>query len=912
MMDINAHTPMLQQYLRLKAEHPDRLLLYRMGDFYELFFADAVKAAKLLDITLTSRGESAGMKVPMAGVPYHALENYLAKLVQQGESAVICEQVGVAPQKGIMQRVVSRIVTPGTLSEAHLLEQHRDAHLMALFNDPSGKASAPLWGAAWMSLSAGTVVLSAVNEADLPDLFSRVQPSEILLPDRLREWWQAHESTLIRRNLQPKPVWRGVHDWQFDAERGLQAWCGHFGTLDLRAFGINLPANSPRKAMSPAPHAMLAASAALLHYAKTTQPQGLPHVLSMRVEATSQYLSMDAATRAHLELTQSVLPQGATLFSTINTTVSAAGARLLHHDLHHPFRDANLAELRLAAVATLIDAGDSLRTTLHEQLAELADIERIAARVGLQTVRPRELAALRQSLQALPRLQNQLKPLAEQGLIAEMLQAITHLGTLAESPRPLLESALLDEPPSQLRDGRCFRAGFNQALDALYDLDQNIDATLMTIAERERARTGIALLKVESNRIHGFYIEIPRGAHDKHVDKIPADYQRRQTLKTAERFITPELKTLETQAFSAQAEAAELEKTLYASLLQQLMPALFPLQQCARALALLDMLLGFARLIAEHQYVIPTFVDGQVLKLTAVRHPVVERSVPHFVANSVVMNAKRRSLIITGPNMGGKSTYMRSLAHAVILARIGCPVPAEDAVIGEIHHVFARMGASDDIAGGRSTFMVEMSETAHIVHHANHHALILLDEIGRGTSTFDGLSIASAVLKYLNDQAQALTLFSTHYHEITQLAQHRDGINNVHVAATLQQDGHEKSDDEKIFFLHQVQEGAGDDSYGIEVAKLAGLPPAIIKSARQTLKQLENDRQSLDHQPDLFALEVSAAEREPPPQSPPPPLPQATLDALMALQAQDMNALSPIDAWAQLAELQRLMLQQVG
>lgn len=883
MKDLSAHTPMMQQYLRLKADHPDRLVFYRMGDFYELFFEDALRASQLLDLTLTARGESAGAKIPMAGVPFHALDHYLAKLIERGESAVICEQVGSPNPKGLMERAVARIITPGTLTEGELLPSHRNNHLLAIYHPCLKEPTRAVHlGVAWMNLTMGVVVLSLIPLEELAEALSRIHPSEILVQDSFREYWQAREGALMRRSLH-RCIWQSLHDWQFSAERAFEQWRNHFGTNDLSAFGIK---SGKTNKISANEQALLGAAGALYHYAKTTQPQGLPHLQSMSVDSPSRYLSMDENTRFHLELTQSTTAKGPTLFSTINHCVTAGGGRLLHHSIHHPFRVPDCVELRHQATQALLSERCTAlqREGLRQQLKNFADIERLSARVALKSARPRELALLRDSLQALPNLVQTLMALPHEALLEEIREGLLAPQKLTPTPLSILQQTLMDEPSPMLREGRCIRPGFSAQLDDLYALDNNLEEILNDMAKRERAQTQINSLRIESNLVHGFYIEVAK----KDLAKVPSHYQRRQTLKNTERFTTAELKLLEGKSFAAQEQVAVLEKKYYEELLVALLPAIHALQLCAKALSLLDMLLSFAHLVAHKNYTIPQSVDSPVIRIVGGRHPMVENEMNAYVPNHAELSHARRTMIITGPNMGGKSTYMRSIALMVLLAKMGAPVPAQSAHIGDIHHIFARIGAGDDIAGGRSTFMVEMSETAHIVHHANRHSLILLDEIGRGTSTFDGLSIASASLRYLNEHALALTLFSTHYHEITALAAHMPGMINVHFSASLHDQG-------KIFFHHQVREGAADDSYGIEVAKLAGLPSAVIKMARQTLKQLEAEAKSLDSQPALF--NANAPEDKAPSYSP------TTIQLLSKIGDQSPDELSPKAAWELIVRL---------
>ncbi|MBI3148342.1 MAG: DNA mismatch repair protein MutS [Betaproteobacteria bacterium] len=802
---------MMQQYLQLKAQHPDQLLFYRMGDFYELFFEDAAKAARLLDITLTSRGQSAGQPIPMAGVPFHALEQYLARLVKLGETAVIVEQIGdPALAKGPVERRVTRVITPGTVTDANLLEARRENLLLALAPDRQRCG----WAA--LNLAAGRIDLGEVPLARLAGELARLAPSELLLPDHAAEL--PLDTTVPLRRL---PA------WQFEAQAGQRALCRQMGTQDLAAFGAT--------GLGPA----LAAAAALLSYASGTHEGALAHVQTLCVERGEANVLLDAATRRNLEIVATLRGEPApTLLSLFDTCATAAGSRLLRTWLQNPTRDQKLARSRHEAVAELLErdrVGEPGATELHRQLREFADLERIAARVALRTVRPRELAALRDSLARTPVLREALHAAA-----APLLgQLAAELATEA-CWRERLAAAIAPEPATMLREGGVIAAGFDAELDQLRDLDAHCGDFLVGLEARERARTGIANLKVEFNRVHGFYIEVTNAQ----AEKVPQDYRRRQTLKNAERYITPELKEFEDRALSAQERALARERQLFEQLLNDLLPAVSEWQRLARALATLDVLASFAERAASLKLVCPELVAAPGITIEAARHPVVEAQVEHFIPNDLELSANRRLLLITGPNMGGKSTYMRQTAVITLLAYCGSFVPAGRAVLGPIDQIFTRIGAADDLAGGRSTFMVEMTEAAYILHQATEQSLVLVDEIGRGTSTFDGLALAWAIARHLAQKTRSLTLFATHYFELTRLAAELAGCANVHFDAV--------EHGEQVVFLHALEEGPASQSYGLQVARLAGLPADTVRRARAYLGELEQNAVRDERQPDLF------------------------------------------------------------
>ena len=807
------HTPMMRQYLGLKAQHPDMLLFYRMGDFYELFFEDAEKASKLLGITLTRRGTSNGEPIKMAGVPYHAAEGYLAKLAKMGEAVAICEQVGdVATSKGPVERAVTRILTPGTLTDSALLDETRDNQLLSVFEGDG------LIGLARLNLASGSFILSEVATAALAQELQRIAPAEIVCSEDFKHL-AIENFTCAKKRLSP---------WQFDFDAATTSLSKQFNTRDLAGFGCaDLSA-------------AVCAAGALLEYVKHTQRAALPHISSLSVEQTSQFIQLDAATRRNLEIDTTLRGEASpTLYSLLNTTQTAMGARLLRQWLHHPLRDRNLVAKRHEAVVELITS--SQYQALQNHFKAIGDIERITTRVALKTARPRDLSGLRDSLMQLPLLQALL--------VSSKAHLLETLNANLQPPRDVMEiltKAIKVEPSVVLREGGVIADGFDAELDELRALQSNHGDFLLQYEIAEKARTGLQNLKVEYNSVHGFYIEISRAQ----AENAPAEYRRRQTLKNAERFITPELKTFEDKVLSANERALAREKILYAQVLYDIEPFITALQTNSGAVASLDVLCCFAERAAALNYVQPQFVSELGITIEAARHPVVESIAQPFVANDIVLNPYRQLLLITGPNMGGKSTFMRQTALIVLLAHCGCFVPANVVKISEIDCIFTRIGASDDLAGGRSTFMVEMTETANILHNATEKSLVLLDEIGRGTSTFDGLSLAWAVAKQLIEKNKSLTLFATHYFELTRIVDDYKQAANVHLDAV--EHGH------GIVFLHKVEEGAAHMSYGIQVAQLAGIPKSVVAAAKRKLMQLENSQLAQrGHQPDMFAANVA-------------------------------------------------------
>ena len=799
--ELIANTPMMQQYLRIKAAHQDKLLFYRMGDFYELFYDDAHQASKLLGITLTSRGQSAGQPIAMAGVPYHAADGYLAKLVNLGLSVAICEQLGdPATSKGPVERGVTRIVTPGTLTDAALLDNKRDCPLLAIAALPHQ----PL-GVAWLNLASGKFTLASCAADDLAGLLERLAPTEILLSEQFR-----HPALLGRNALRELPIRQ----------------------FDLRAAKQLLQQQCAEHEFDRYPRAALAAAGALLGYALTTQPGGLPHVRQLLLERDQQYVIMDGATRRNLELSITLQGEaGPTLLSLLDTCSSHMGSRRLRHWLHHPLRDRPILLARQEAIASLVQHAE-FRSVLHKLMQSIVDIERIAARIALSSARPRDVSGLRDSLAHLPDLVDELTRFN-----GSLLQQLQHRCAPQPTLYQLLRNVLREEPAVMLREGGVIADGYDTELDELRGLQLHSGAYLIELEARERERSGIANLRVEYNRVHGYYIELSR------VQAVhaPADYQRRQTLKNVERYITPELKVFEDRALSAADRALAREKLLYEQLLVQLQPHVSALQRLAESLADLDVLCTLAERADTLNFCPVTYSNEAIIDIQAGRHPVVEGRVDNFIANDIRMHAERQMLLITGPNMGGKSTYMRQTALITLLACCGSRVPANSAHIGDIDQIFTRIGSSDDLAGGRSTFMVEMTETAHILRHATANSLVLLDEIGRGTSTFDGLALAWSVAERLAAHIHALTLFATHYAELTQLPARLNNVVNVHVTAVEHQD--------RIVFLHHIQDGAASKSYGLQVAALAGVPSSVIHAARSKLLELEQ----LAFQPDLFS-----------------------------------------------------------
>ena len=821
------HTPMMQQYLRIKAEYPDMLVFYRMGDFYELFFDDAKRAAALLDITLTSRGKSGGAAIPMAGVPYHAAEGYLAKLVRKGESVAICEQIGdPATSKGPVERRVTRIVTPGTLTDEALLTETRDNLVAAVFagNAAAGTTAGSTIGIAWLDLSGGRFRLTEVEGIDaLAGELERLRPAEII--------YNEEQPTVGALNGRARATSRPP--WHFDLDSGTRLLCSQFGTNDLGGFGC---ADM---------HCGVAAAGALLQYVSDTQKASLPHILSIVAERTADAVIMDAPTRRNLELEESLGGRREhTLAGVMDRCQSPMGSRLLRRWIQRPLRDGDTLRSRYQAVETIIQGG--VAGKLAELLHGIGDIERILARVALRSARPRDLRHLLLALTRLP----QLKKLLQQA-DSPLLRSLDTQLDQHPRQRDVLQKALVDNPPMLIRDGGVIAEGFDDELDELRDIARNADRYLVELELREKQRTGIPTLKVGYNRVHGYYLEISKGqAH-----RAPQDYTRRQTLKGAERYVTPELKGFEDKVLSANERSLSRERFLYERLLDDLLEVLRSLQSTAAALAEIDVLHCFAERAEALNLSAPRIVDEPCLEIAGGRHLVVEQVIETpFVPNDLLLSGNRRLLVITGPNMGGKSTYMRQAALIVILAHIGSFVPAESARIGPVDRIFTRIGASDDLAGGRSTFMVEMTEAASILHNSTSESLVLMDEIGRGTSTFDGLSLAWAVAHHMGEQVRAFTLFATHYFELTALAAEIPDCVNVHLDATEHKG--------KLVFLHAVKPGPANQSYGLQVAALAGVPGNVIRRAKQYLRVLESQQPARQEHPQTqLPFEVADEER---------------------------------------------------
>ncbi|WP_049722163.1 DNA mismatch repair protein MutS [Gilvimarinus polysaccharolyticus] len=799
--DATAHTPMMTQYLRIKAEHPNELVFYRMGDFYELFFDDAKKASELLDVTLTARGKSGGEPIPMAGVPYHAAEGYLARLVRAGVSVAICEQIGdPATSKGPVERKVMRVITPGTVSDEALMDERRDTLLVALHRHEN------TYGIASLDMASGRFLVLQVDGLDAATgELQRLNPAELLVSDDL----MLPELTENRKGV------RRRGPWEFELESAQRLLARQFGTQDLSGFGCDHLDSA------------IAAAGCLLGYARETQRTDLPHVRGLAFENRDEAVALDAATRRNLEIDINLTGGDEnTLFAVLNRTATAMGARLLRRWLNRPLRDMNILVQRQDALSVLTD--NYKFEPVRELLKRIGDMERILGRLALRSSRPRDLSRLGASLACYPELQASLKACQSSRLI-ELAQLINTFPTLVD----LLERAVVENPPVVIREGGVIAEGYDSELDELRNISNNAGQYLVDLETRERERTGINTLKVGYNRVHGYFIELSRAQAQ--TTELPVDYQRRQTLKNAERFITPELKEFEDKALSAKSRALSREKALYEALIEELNAHLIPLQDSAAAVAELDVLTNFAERTINLELCRPELVHTPGLSINAGRHLVVEQVLDGpFVPNDLEFNDQRRMLIVTGPNMGGKSTYMRQAALITLLAHVGCFVPASSAKIGLVDRIFTRIGSSDDLAGGRSTFMVEMTETANILHNATDRSLVLMDEIGRGTSTFDGLALAWACARHLAENVRAFTLFATHYFELTELPTSLPDIANVHLNATEHKDN--------IVFLHKVQEGPASKSYGIQVAKLAGIPTIVLQRAAEQLSLLENNQ----------------------------------------------------------------------
>jgi len=878
-MDKEATTklsPMMAQYLGIKADYPNTLVFYRMGDFYEVFFDDAEKASRLLGITLTARGTMNGAPIRMAGVPFHSVDQYLAKLVKLGESVAICEQIGdPATSKGPVERKVLRVVTPGTLTDSDLLPEKAERPLLALYANVQRRNVTI--GLAWLSMASGVLKLmeftdeAKAAETRLRQELERIAPAELLASEAL------HDGLFDAVNQRIT----AVPEWHFDGTHGEKALLTQLNVSTLTGFGA--------QGMGVA----VGAAGALLRYAQSTQGKGLQHVRSLTVESDSEFIGLDAATRRNLELTETLRAQtdgngGPTLFSLLDHCRTAMGSRLLRHWLHHASRDQGVAQARHAAIGALLRADAC--SGLAGALLAVPDVERITTRVALFSARPRDLAGLRAGLQQLPSLRSYVAMCSKDSdapLLKTLHDALTTPGDCLD----LLERAIALEPANMVRDGGVIARGFDADLDELRGLSENAGQFLLDLETRERARTGIANLRVEYNKVHGFYIEVTHGQ----TDKVPDDYRRRQTLKNAERYITPELKAFEDKALSAQERSLSREKFLYEQVLQELSNHIALLQHIARALAQLDVLVSLAEHAQRSNWCAPRLIVEPSIAIEQGRHPVVEHHIERFIANDCQLSTERKLLLITGPNMGGKSTYMRQVALIVLLAYVGSYVPAASATIGPIDKIFTRIGAADDLAGGRSTFMVEMTESAAILNGATEHSLVLMDEVGRGTSTFDGLALAWAIARALIDGNKSYTLFATHYFELTQLPDTHPSAANVHLSAVEHKDS--------IVFLHAVQSGPASQSYGLQVAQLAGVPPQVIRAARKHLAALEAHSVQATPQFDLFSAASAAPIDAAPHEAEPDPRLAALARAIDEL---DPDALTPRDALDALYRLKAL------
>ena len=859
------HTPMMAQYHAIKADYPDTLVFYRMGDFYEVFYADAEKASRLLDITLTRRGQSAGEPVMMAGVPFHSLEGYLAKLIKLGESVAICEQVGdVATAKGPVARKVVRVVTPGTLTDTELLSDKTESILLAV-HQGTDQGKRNICGLAWLSVTQGEIHLAHAAPDDLDAWLVRIAPSEVIYNVDVSSAFEQRLKSVktLRCPITARPA------WQFDAALGTRRLLEQLSVASLAAW------------QAQDLHEAHAAASALLGYAEHTQGRALPHVQGLQVVRSGELIELPPTTQRNLELTQTLRGEDSpTLFSLLDTCTTGMGSRALKSWLLSPRRDRTQAAARLVAIT---DLRGGLQQTLRAQLKGSSDVERITARIALRQVRPRELVALQLTLQKTEQIAT---------VNTAVGPLLLHIFEDLQPPAgcaALLKRTLLDEPAALIRDGGVINHGVDADLDELRGIQTNCDAFLLDLEGREKQRTGIANLRVQFNRVHGFYIEVTQGQ----LDKVPADYRRRQTLKNAERYITPELKAFEDKALSAQERALAREKFLYEQLLDQLQDFVPALSRLARALAALDALCALAERSLTLNWSAPVFVKQPCIDITQGRHPVVEARLLEtggsaFIANDCSMNGKARMQIITGPNMGGKSTYMRQVALIVLLASVGSYVPASSCHLGPIDAIHTRIGAADDVANAQSTFMLEMIEAAQILHTASPHSLVLMDEIGRGTSTLDGLALAGGIAAHLHNKTQAFTLFATHYFELTEFPADHHGAVNVHVSAVEAASN--------IVFLHHIEPGPASKSYGIAVAKLAGIPAGVVNHARCALQALELQQLDARAQVDLFAAPPEAVE---PAQSP----------LAQALGNIDPDTLSPKEALEALYRLKKLSLQ---
>lgn len=864
--DLSSLTPMMQQYMSVKMQHPHSLMFYRMGDFYELFFEDAHKAAKILGITLTHRGKANGQPIPMAGVPFHAAEGYLARLVKKGETVVICEQIGEVTGKGPVERGVVRIITPGTLTDDALLGAHQTSNLVALC------VHQQQIGIALLDLSAGLFKVQQIDY-DLSQLaieLARLMPSEIVIDENLQD--QALVEHLKQQLDVPISKRPNVDFNQNNAQKTL---CDQFAVSTLSGFGIDhLPLAK-------------AAAAALIHYAKETQKTALPHIRTIQLEQSSDFIALDPVTRRNLELIEPLFEHGTSLFQLINDCQTAMGGRLLSRTLMQPLRDTAILDERLDATQVLLEGFHESPVRLV--LKEISDIERVLSRIALGSARPRDLVQLRQACAQIPFLRHALQPLLSQQNSKLLQQLNQELGDFHGLHQRLM-SAIVENPPVLLRDGNVIAEGFDTELDELRKIRDHAGQFLIDLEIKEREQSGIPTLKIGYNRVSGYYIELTRAQ----AEQAPEHYIRRQTLKNAERYITPELKAFEDKVLSSESRALAREKMLFEMLLDELRQDIGNLQMMSSAIAQIDLLANFAHQARLRNWARPKFSPEIGVKIVAGRHPVVEAlSKAAFTPNDTQLDYQHRMAIITGPNMGGKSTFMRQTALIALLAYCGSYVPAQSTTLGPIDRIFTRIGSADDLSTGKSTFMVEMTETSQILHHATSQSLVLMDEVGRGTSTYDGLSLAWACVLDLTKRIQCLCLFATHYFELTELDK-ESGIDNYHVTA--------KELNDNLILLHKVQHGPASQSHGLQVAKLAGIPAAVIKEAQHRLKILEKQHQAKPQSPqhDLFAMpeiieKVIEIEK-----------PSAALELLEDL---DVDNLSPREALQQLYALKDLMKQ---
>ncbi|ENU16533.1 DNA mismatch repair protein MutS [Acinetobacter lwoffii] len=869
MADLSTLTPMMQQYMSVKMQHPHSLMFYRMGDFYELFFEDAHKAAKILGITLTHRGKANGQPIPMAGVPYHAAEGYLARLVKKGETVVICEQIGEVTGKGPVERGVVRIITPGTLTDDAMLGAHQSSNLVALCIQQNQI------GIALLDLSAGLFKVQQ-QDYDLNQLMielARLMPSEILLDESITDPTLTEQ---LKQQLDISVTKRP--DVDFNLNNAQKTLCDQFAVSTLSGFGIDhLPLAK-------------AAAAALIHYAKETQKTALPHIRTIQLEQSSDFIALDPVTRRNLELIEPLFEHGTSLFQLINDCQTAMGGRLLSRTLMQPLRDTALLDERLDAIQALLQGFHEVPVRLV--LKEISDIERVLSRIALGSARPRDLVQLRQACAQIPFLRHALQPIVSQQQSKLLVQLNEELGDFHGLHQRLM-SAIVQNPPVLLRDGNVIAEGFDSELDELRQIRDHASQFLIDLEIKEREQSGIPGLKIGYNRVSGYYIELTRAQ----AEQAPEHYIRRQTLKNAERYITPELKAFEDKVLSSESRALAREKMLFEMLLDELRQDIGNLQMMSSAIAQIDLIANFAHQARLRNWSRPKFSPEVGVSITAGRHPVVEAlSKSAFTPNDMRLDFSHRMAIITGPNMGGKSTFMRQTALIVLLAYCGAYVPAQAATLGPVDRVFTRIGSADDLSTGKSTFMVEMTETSQILHHATSHSLVLMDEVGRGTSTYDGLSLAWACVLDLTKRIQCLCLFATHYFELTELDK-ESGINNYHVTA--------KELNGNLILLHKVQHGPASQSHGLQVAKLAGIPAAVIKEAQNRLKILEKQHQAkpLSPQHDLFAMpevmepieRIIEIEKESP--------------ALDLLEDIDVDSLTPREALQQLYALKDLIKQ---